>query len=236
LRKNFQIENAIMDLESSILYEDNHLLAVNKPAGILVQKDQTGDLSLVDYAKEYLRVRYNKPGEAYVGLVHRLDRPVSGVTLLTKTSKALTRMNKEFADGKVIKCYWALTPQIPPSEQGKLINWLRKDPARNRTRVFKKEGKGAKRSELQYELKLTINGKHLLEVYPRTGRPHQIRAQLGAIGCPIIGDVKYGFQGKHSQTIALHARSLQFNHPVKKEPLLIEAPLPIANYWQPFQN
>lgn len=223
-----------MDLETSILYEDNHLLAVDKPAGTLVQRDQTNDTSLIDYAKEYLRVKYHKPGEAYIGLVHRLDRPVSGVTLMTKTSKALVRMNKAFAESKVTKCYWAVTKELPPSEEGILVNWLKKDPAKNRTRAFKKESPGAKRSELQYTLKLTVNGKHLLEIYPKTGRPHQIRTQLSSIGCPILGDVKYGFKGKPTQAIALHARSLQFDHPVKKEPLIIEAPVPFASYWQPF--
>ena len=225
-----------MDLESSILFEDNHLLAVNKPAGVLVQGDQTGDPSLIDYAKAYLKVKYHKPGDAYIGLVHRLDRPVSGVTLLTKTSKALTRMNQAFAHGRVTKCYWALTAEIPPAESGRLIHWLKKDPARNRTSTYSKERHGAKKSELRYVLNRTINGKHLLEVFPKTGRSHQIRAQLAAIGCAILGDVKYGFKGKGSPSIALHARSLQFDHPVKKEPLLIEAPIPLSSYWQPFAN
>lgn len=223
-----------MEFETIILYEDNHLLALNKPAGMLVQGDRTGDASLIDHAKSYLRTRYNKPGQAYVGLVHRLDRPVSGVVLLTKTSKALSRMNRMFSDQNITKCYWAVTSKLPPSESGNLIHWLKKDGGKNRTRAFSRETPGAKRSELSYTLILTSNGKYLLEIFPHTGRPHQIRAQLNAIGCPILGDVKYGFKGQAAQSIALHARSLSFEHPVKKELLEIEASLPGVDHWQPF--
>jgi 23S rRNA pseudouridine1911/1915/1917 synthase len=225
----------IKHIELDIPYEDNHLLAVNKPAGMLVQGDQTGDKCLVDYAGEYLRVRYHKPGKAYVGLVHRLDRPVSGLVLLTKTSKALVRMHKIFLERAVQKCYWALISQPPPQESGTLIHWLKKHPGKNRTHCYYKESSGAKRSELSYKLKLAKEGKYLLEVFPLTGRPHQIRAQLSAMGCPIIGDLKYGYKGKGSLAIGLHAKSLRFEHPIKKEPLFIEARLPAGNLWQSFK-
>ena len=217
-----------------ILYEDNHLLVVNKPAGLLTQGDRTGDLSLVDYASDYLKTRYKKPGNVFVGLVHRIDRPVSGVVLLAKTSKALSRMNKAFAEGRVSKCYYALTNRAPDQESAVLVNWLKKDPAKNRTKVFNQESKGAKRAELRYSMRASHGSKYLLEVYPVTGRPHQIRAQLGAIGCPIIGDVKYGYAGKPSHEIGLHARSLRFEHPVKREALGVEAPLPDGSQWAHF--
>lgn len=217
-----------------VLYEDNHLLALNKPAGTLVQGDVTGDTSLVDQAKEYLRVKYKKPGEAFTGLIHRLDRPVSGVVLLAKTSKALTRMNRQFADRHVTKCYWAISTSRPPSESGTLVHWLKKNPSKNLTKAYRQEVSGTRRSELDYQLTQAMGNHYLIEVFPKTGRPHQIRAQLGAIGCPIVGDVKYGFRGNPSQSIALHARSLSFDHPVKKIPMLIEAPLPEEDYWREF--
>lgn len=221
-------------IEQLVLYEDNHLLALNKPGGLLAQGDRTGDITLVDQAQEYLRIKYGKPGNVFVGLVHRLDRPVSGVILLTKTSKALTRMNKLFSSQQVKKSYWAMTSFRPPSESGTLVHWLKKDPAKNLSSVFKKEVSGARRCELDYQLISVRKKKYLVEVLLKTGRPHQIRAQLSAMGCPITGDLKYGYKGNSSEAIALHARSLFFEHPVKKEPLLIEASLPETDYWQEF--
>jgi 23S rRNA pseudouridine1911/1915/1917 synthase len=225
-----------MDIKSRILYEDNHLLAVNKPAGILVQGDQTGDPSLVDYAKEYIRVAYDKPGEAYIGLVHRLDRPVSGVVLLTKTSKALTRMNTIFQQRKVKKCYWTLTEKTPPRESDSLVHWLMKNSKENRTKAFNHDVPNGKKAELDYYLKMMLGNTYLLEVLPLTGRPHQIRVQLSAIGCPIKGDTKYGYPKSVLKNIALHAKSLSFDHPVKREPLIIEAPLPPDDIWRPFNS
>lgn len=224
----------IMHREVEILYEDNHLLAVNKPAGLLVQGDQTGDICLVDYAKQYIRRKYHKPGEVYIGLVHRLDRPVSGVVLLTKTSKALTRMNRIFTDRKVSKLYWAVTTNAPPTESDTLTHWLRKNHKKNRTTSFIREVKGSKLSQLEYSLIMVRSSKFLLEVIPLTGRAHQIRVQLSTVGCPIAGDAKYGFKGKPERAIGLHAKSLHFEHPVKKEPLTIEAPLPSTRYWKAF--
>lgn len=217
-----------------ILYEDNHLLAINKPSGLLVQGDQTGDMCLVDYAKEYLKVKYNKPGNVYVGLVHRLDRPVSGVVLLAKTSKALLRMNRIFANRQINKQYWAVTMNPPPHESDTLTHWLRKNSKKNRTTSFNRETKGSKLSQLDYHLIMAKDHKYLLEVIPLTGRAHQIRVQLSAVGCPIAGDVKYGFKGSPERYIGLHAKSLHFEHPIKKEPVSIGAPLPINSYWMPF--
>ena len=234
MRKFFQFDNAAAHSNMEILYEDNHLLAINKPAGLLVQGDQTGDTCLVDCAKEYLKVKYNKPGKVYVGLVHRLDRPVSGVVLLTKTSKALTRMNRIFTDRKVGKLYWAVTANAPPNESDTLTHWLRKNSKKNRTTSFHREAKGSKLSQLDYSLIMVRNRKFLLEVIPLTGRAHQIRVQLSAVGCPIVGDVKYGYKGNPARAIGLHAKRLHFEHPVKKEPLTIEARLPSTPYWKPF--
>ena len=217
-----------------ILYEDNHLLAVNKPAGLLVQGDQTGDICLVDQVREYLRVKYNKPGNVYVGLVHRIDRPVSGVVMLTKTSKALSRMTQVFANRQVSKYYLAIITKPPPQDSETLTHWLRKNNKTNRTTCFNYEAKGTKQSQLSYSLKLVKSKRFLLEVIPFTGRAHQIRAQLSEIGCPIEGDLKYGFRGSQYKAIGLHASKLHFEHPIKKEPLTIEAPVPSDILWKPF--
>ena len=217
-----------------ILYEDNHLLAVNKPAGLLVQGDKTGDICLVDCAKQYVKEKYNKPGNAYVGLVHRLDRPVSGLVLLTKTSKALSRMTQIFAKRKVTKQYLAVTSNAPPVEAETLTHWLRKNSKTNRSSGYDHEIDGAKKSILSYSLKMVKDHKYLLEVIPLTGRAHQIRVQLSAIGCPIVGDTKYGYRGSEFKSIGLHASQLHFEHPIKKEPLTIGAPLPSNILWKSF--
>ena len=219
----------------TVIYEDNHLLIVNKDPGVLVQGDQTGDKSLPDYAKDWLREKYNKPGNIFCGVIHRLDRPVSGIVVLAKTSKALERMNKLFRSRDVYKTYWAIVKKKPRYEKGKLIHWLVKDPSRNVTTAHKEEVEGAKRAELDYKLLGKLNDHYLIEVQPVTGRPHQIRVQLAAIGCPIRGDVKYGFSKANPDgSIHLHAKNLKFEHPIKKEPLFIRAGLPNTDFWEQF--
>jgi 23S rRNA pseudouridine1911/1915/1917 synthase len=220
-----------------ILFEDNHLLAINKPAGILVQGDETGDAPLSELARDYLRQKYNKPGNVFVGVVHRLDRPVSGVVLLAKTSKALVRMNELFRSHKTRKTYLAITNKRPPSNQDHLIHWLVKDEARNITRAFARENKSGQRAELSYSLIASQQAYYLVQVNPVTGRPHQIRVQLASQGCPITGDLKYGAPSPlPDKSICLHAFRLAFEHPVQKTLVTISAPLPGKAPWSLFQG
>ena len=222
-------------LPLNVVYEDNHLLIINKPAGVLVQGDSTGDKPLVDYGKDYIKEKYNKPGAVFLGVVHRLDRPVSGLVVFARTSKALERMNKIFKDRKVQKTYWAITKQKTRPEVGKLTHWLIKDTERNITKAYDEPVDGAKKAELNYRYMGTLNRHHLIEVKPITGRPHQIRVQLAAIGCPIRGDVKYGYnQPNPDGSIHLHARKLYFMHPVKKEPVEVVAGVPQTEFWEQF--
>ncbi|MDZ4716630.1 MAG: RluA family pseudouridine synthase [Cytophagales bacterium] len=219
-----------------VLYEDNHLLAINKTAGVLVQGDQTGDKPLADICKEYIKKKFNKPGEVYLGVVHRLDRPVSGVIIFARTSKALSRLNALFRDRKTEKVYWAITDRMPKSPEGVLKHWLRKDEAKNKTTVFSRETPDALYAELSYKVLSSRRGRCLLEVYPLTGRSHQIRVQLASMGCAILGDIKYGSTVETGDgSIALHARRLSFIHPVKKEPILLESPPPGSEWWIDFQ-
>lgn len=207
-----------------ILFEDNHLLAVNKPAGLLAQGDDTGDRTLLDLAKDYIKEKYNKPGNVYIGLPHRLDRPVSGVVLLAKTSKALERLNKIFKTREVEKVYWALVENRPKEVEGRLTHYLVKNAKLNITRAYTTERSDSKFADLSYSLLREAGGKFLLEVKPVTGRPHQIRVQLASMGCSIVGDLKYGSpKPLKDASICLHARSLQLVHPVTKEPISIEA-------------
>jgi 23S rRNA pseudouridine1911/1915/1917 synthase len=216
----------------TVLYEDNHLLVVNKAAGILVQGDATGDIPLVELAKSYIAKKYEKPGAVFLGVVHRLDRPVSGVVILARTSKALERMNELFRLRETTKTYWALVKQKPPKQEDRLIHWLEKDGSKNKTTAFPKEKHGAQRSELTYSVLNTVADHWLIEINPITGRPHQIRVQLASIGCPIRGDVKYGYSiANPDASINLHARKLSFTHPIKKELMTFEAPLPNEAYW-----
>lgn len=224
-------------MELEILYEDNHLIAINKPSGILSQGDKTGDKVLADYVKEYIVKKYNKPGEAFLGVIHRLDRPVSGIVLLAKTSKALSRMNEQFKTREVQKTYWAIVEQKPAEPKATLIHWLKKNEEKNKSQAFAKEVKGALRCELEYEYKMSSNHYHLLEVNPHTGRHHQIRVQLSSIGCIIKGDLKYGAKRSNLDgSISLHARQLKFVHPVKKEEISITAPVPNDTVWHFFEE
>ncbi|MEM6299665.1 MAG: RNA pseudouridine synthase [Bacteroidota bacterium] len=218
-----------------LIYEDNHLLVVNKPGGTLVQGDATGDEPISEKAKRFLKDKYNKPGNVFCGVVHRLDRPVSGVLVLAKTSKGLERMNQVFRQRKITKVYWAITKRKPKEKEGKLAHWLRKDSKKNKTTAFDRPQPDAQQAELKYRVLGQLNEHTLIEVKPLTGRPHQIRVQLAEMGCPIRGDVKYGFPKPDPDgTIHLHARRLHFIHPVKKEPLLLTAPLPVTDFWEQF--
>lgn len=223
-----------------IIYEDNHLIAVNKPAGWLVQGDETGDLPLSEWVKKYIKLRYKKPGAVYLGVIHRLDRPVSGAVVFARTSKALTRMNKLFQDRAVKKTYLAMTRVRPEPLAGHLTHYILKDRDRNVAKAYDKVGnrtKAAKKSDLDYEMISEIDGHHLLKVNPLTGRPHQIRVQLASMGCSIKGDLKYGFKHpNHDGSICLHCLELSFIHPVKKEPVLIQAELPDSTSWIPFKG
>ena len=218
-----------------VLYEDNHIIAVNKRPSDIVQGDKTGDAPLSDFVKKYLKEKYNKPGEVFVGTVHRIDRPVSGIVLFAKTSKALARLNAMFQTKEIQKTYWAVVKNKPKNISGKLVHYLIKNEAKNMSKGFEKETPGALRSELDYEMICSLDNYHLLEVKPLTGRHHQIRVQLSAMGCPIKGDLKYGFDRSNKDaSIHLHARKIEFVHPVKKEPVVIIASPPNEVLWNEF--
>jgi len=211
-----------------VLYEDNHIIAVNKMCGDIVQGDKTGDKSLSDEVKDYLIIKYNKPGKAFLGLIHRLDRPTSGVILFAKTSKALSRMNEQFRSRKDIhKTYWALTEGFMKNKSGKLEHHLKRNRDKNKSFTVEKTDKEAKKAELSYKVLGEKQNISLLEIDLHTGRHHQIRVQFSAEGHSILGDVKYGSpQANLNGGICLHARKLSFIHPVNKEPVTITAPLP----------
>lgn len=217
-----------------ILYEDNHLIAINKRAGDIVQGDKTGDTPLSEVVKTYLKEKYNKPGNVYLGVVHRLDRPTTGIVLFAKTSKALPRLNKMFAEKQTQKTYWALVKASPPKPQDRLVHWLKKNPKNNKsTAFFKKEVEGSKKAILNYHVLKQLDSYTLLEIDLETGRHHQIRSQLASIGSPIKGDLKYGFpRSNPDASISLHARQLTLEHPVKKEPLTLVADVPNDALWQ----
>lgn len=222
--------------DKDILFEDNHLIAVNKRAGDIVQVDDTGDEPLDEQVKKYIAQKYNKPNGAFLGVVHRLDRPVSGVILFAKTSKALDRVNRMFKNREMKKTYWAVVRKRPAQMEGTLVHWLVKNPQKNVTKAFDHEVKGSLRAELNYKMIGELDGYYLIEVDPITGRPHQIRVQLSTLNCPIVGDNKYGYpRGSLKKSICLHARRLQFIHPVKQEPVNIFAPLPKDGFWERFE-
>lgn len=215
-----------------ILYEDNHLIVINKRPGDIVQGDKTGDTPLSEWVKRYLKKKYNKPGNVYLGVAHRLDRPTSGIVVFTKTSKALSRMNKLFAEKKTQKTYWAMVKNPPPKSADTLTHWLKRNPKQNKSYAHFKEVPDSKKAVLDYRLIQKLQTFHFLEIDLKTGRHHQIRAQLAAIGCPIKGDLKYGFDRSNANgSIHLHARQLVFIHPVKQEALELVAPPPDDVLW-----
>lgn len=211
----------------NILYEDNHLIAVNKSTSDLVQGDKTGDRSLDTRLKEYLKTRYKKPGNVFIGVTHRLDRPVSGVVLFTRTSKALARMNALFNEGKVKKTYWAIVKDAPPKTDEELTHFLVRNEKQNKSYCHSTPVRNAKKAVLAYHILGISDNYFLLEIDLKTGRHHQIRAQLAAIGCPVKGDLKYGYpRSNEGGGISLHARCIEFIHPVKKNLITITAPVP----------
>lgn len=222
----------------TVIHEDNHLIAVNKPAGWLVQGDATGDAPLSDFVKDYIKKRYRKPGDVFLGTVHRIDRPVSGVVIFARTTKALERMNKLFEERKVQKTYLAVVERRPEELEGILLNYIAKDTEKNVVHISNKQNnKHYKLAKLEYKLLGGIGDQYLLEVKPHTGRPHQIRAQLGKIGCPIRGDLKYGAKkGNEDGRIHLHSAALEFIHPVQLTEVCIKAPLPEEQVWRLFRQ
>ena len=228
-----------MALSSSlkVIFEDNHLIAVNKPNGILVHEDKYKTVTLEAMVKSYIKVRYKKPGDVYLATLHRIDRPTSGIVIFAKTSKAAARMSKLFSDKKIQKSYLAIVDEIPNPLAGKLVHYLVKNTEKNVVKAYDHEKKGSKKAELNYELIGEIDNKVLIGVDIITGRPHQIRTQFKKLGIPINGDLKYGSALSFSdQSIALHHRKMTFIHPVKKEPVTITADLPNNIIWRSFQE
>ena len=223
--------------QPEILYEDNHIIIVNKRSSDLVQGDGTGDESLDNIVRSYIKEKYKKPGDVFLGVVHRLDRPVSGCVVYTRTSKALSRLSELFRTRDVKKTYWAIVTDRPPAEEGVLSNWLKKNEQQNKSYVYDKEVKGSKLAELSYLVLARSEKYYLLEVDLRTGRHHQIRAQLAAAKCPIKGDLKYGApRSNEGGGISLHSRKVTFMHPVKNEEISVVAPLPEDRIWKLFSN
>ena len=222
--------------EPQVIFEENHILVLNKPAGWLVQGDKTGDHTLTDWARQYIKEKYHKPGEVYLHPVHRLDRPVSGIVTFARTSKASGRLNRLFREDKVHKTYLAVVQNIPVHAEGTLVHWLIKDRSKNLVKACDKERKQAKRAELAYEVLLVQKNQSLLMVRPKTGRPHQIRVQLASMKCPIVGDLRYGKGLPNAdKSISLHAFQLSFIHPVRKEPLQLTC-APNGQNWSAFQS
>ena len=222
---------------TEILYEDNHIIAVYKRSSDLAQGDRTGDIPLDTEVKKYIAEKYKKPGEVFLGVVHRLDRPVSGVILFARTSKALERLNEMFRLKQIKKTYLAIVKERPPEDEATITHFLKKNEVQNKSYVYDTEVKGSKEACLTYRLKGRTEKYYLLEVELHTGRHHQIRAQLAKIGCPVKGDLKYGFPRSNDDgSISLLSRRIEFIHPVKKEPVKITAHFPEGDLWGLFQN
>ncbi|MDX5427246.1 MAG: RNA pseudouridine synthase [Bacteroidota bacterium] len=229
--------NNIEELSQRILFEDNHLIIVNKRVGEIVQGDKTGDEPLSELVKRYIKVTRNKPGDVYLGVTHRIDRPTSGLVVFAKTSKALSRMNLMFQEREIKKYYWAIVKIDPPSDEGTLTHYLKKNQTKNKAIIFKRPEPGAKKAVLHYRVISRSENYLLLEVDLETGRHHQIRAQLSAIGCPIKGDLKYGFPRSNPDAgISLHARGVNFTHPVSGEVIDLVAPLPKDALWSALER
>lgn len=220
----------------TVVYEDNHIIVVNKTSSEIVQGDKTGDVPLSETVKEYLKEKYQKPGNVFIGVTHRLDRPVSGLVVFAKTSKALARLNEMFRKGEVKKTYWAVVKNCPKETEGELIHYLVRNEKQNKSYAYDKEVKDSKKAELHYKLIGHSQNYFLLEVDLKTGRHHQIRCQLAKMGCAIKGDLKYGSPRSNPDgSICLHARRVSFVHPVSKERIELTAPLPAGNLWSGFE-
>jgi 23S rRNA pseudouridine1911/1915/1917 synthase len=220
-----------------VLYEDNHIIIVNKRVGDIVQADKTGDKPLSEVVKDYIKDKYNKPGNVYLGVTHRLDRPTTGIVVFAKTSKVLPRLNKLFSDKRINKTYWAVLKQIPEKEKATLIHWLKKNPKNNKSTAYNTEIKDSKKAILHYEVIKQLNNYFLLEVNLETGRHHQIRCQLSSIGSSIKGDLKYGFDRSNTDGgLHLHSRKIEFIHPVSKEDVSVLAPTPQDPIWDACNN
>ena len=221
----------------TVVYEDNHIIIVNKTASEIVQGDKTGDTPLSETVKQYLKEKYSKPGNVFIGVTHRLDRPVSGLVVFAKTGKALSRLNEMFKNSEVKKTYWAVVKNLPREEEGELVNYLVRNEKQNKSYAYDKEVPGSKKAILRYRIIGRSQNYYLLEVDLKTGRHHQIRCQLAKMGSPIKGDLKYGSPRSNPDgSICLHARSIRFVHPVSKVLIEVEAPVPPGNLWNGFET
>lgn len=219
----------------TVVYEDNHIIVVNKTSSEIVQGDKTGDIPLSETVKQYLKEKYQKPGNVFVGVTHRLDRPVSGLVVFAKTSKALSRLNEMFKNSEVKKTYWAIVKECPRELEGELVHYLVRNEKQNKSYAYDKEVPDSKKAILHYRLIARSQNYNLLEVDLKTGRHHQIRCQLAKMGCPIKGDLKYGFARSNPDgSICLHARRISFIHPVSKEEIDLETPVPPGSLWNGF--
>jgi len=221
----------------NILFEDNHLIIVNKWSGDIVQSDKTGDKPLVDKVKDYIKKKFNKPGEVFLGIPHRIDRPTTGIVIFCRNSRSLERINQMFKDKAISKTYWAIVKEKPPAESGKLVHYMKRNEQQNKSYAADKKTSGSQHAELDYKILAESDRYFLLEIDLHTGRHHQIRAQLAKIGCPIKGDLKYGYdRSNEDASISLHARKVSFHHPSKKELMEIIAPVPEDKLWKYFES